>query len=95
MADVYGEGRGVFSRLAKHAVDDKQCHTSPAKANDTILRVIFSKTGEVTNIQVLVGLPYGMTERAIDAARGIKFVPATKDGNPVSMWMQLEYIFYL
>jgi len=60
-----------------------------------ILRVIFSKTGEVTNIQVLVGLPYGMTERAIDAARGIKFVPATKDGNPVSMWMQLEYIFYL
>ena len=52
-------------------------------------------SGEVTNIQVLVGLPYGMTERAIDAARGIKFVPATKDGTPVSMWMQLEYIFYL
>ena len=24
-----------------------------------------------------------------------KFVPATKDGHPVSMWMQLEYNFNL
>jgi len=72
-------------------------YTEEARRNRTsgtlVLRVIFSKTGEVTNIQVLVGLPDGLTERAINAARGIKFVPATKDGNPVSMWMQLEYNF--
>ena len=58
-----------------------------------VLRAIFSKTGEVTNIQVISGLPNGLTEACIDAARKIKFVPATKDGSPVSMWMYLEYNF--
>ena len=58
-----------------------------------VLRVIFSRSGEVTNIQVISSLPNGLTEACIAAARKIKFVPATKDGQPVSMWMQLEYNF--
>lgn len=72
-------------------------YTEEARRNRTsgtvVLRVVFSKTGEVTSIQVISALPDGLTERAINAARGIKFLPATKDGNPVSMWMQLEYNF--
>jgi len=31
----------------------------------------------------------------VEAARRIKFVPAMKDGKPVSMFMQLEYNFSL
>jgi hypothetical protein len=46
-----------------------------------------------TNIRVASGLPYGLTEQAITAARQIKFTPAMIDGTPVSMWMQLEYNF--
>ena len=68
-----------------------------ARTNDVrgvvVLRAIFSGNGTVTNIRVIAGLPYGMTDSAIDAARRIKFVPAMKDGKPVSMWMQLEYNF--
>ena len=60
-----------------------------------ILRALFSKTGEVTNVYVVKGLPHGLTEVSIQAARQIRFTPATKDGNPVSMWMQLEYNFYM
>jgi TonB family protein len=60
-----------------------------------VLKVIFSGTGQITNIRIVTGLPYGLTERAIAAARKIKFVPATKDGRYVSMWMQLEYNFNL
>lgn len=60
-----------------------------------VLKAVFSSTGRVTYIQVLQGLPYGLTEAAIEAARGIKFIPATKDGKFVSMWMQLEYNFNL
>jgi hypothetical protein len=41
------------------------------------------------------GLPYGLTEKAIAAARQIRFDPATKDGHKVSMWMKLEYNFNL
>jgi TonB family protein len=56
-----------------------------------VLKVVLAADGNVTNIRTVVGLPHGLTERSIEAARKIKFVPATVDGRPVSMWMQLEY----
>ena len=65
------------------------------KTGTVILRAIFSYDGTVKNIVVVKGLRYGLNERAIDAARQIKFIPAVKDGKPVSMWMQLEYNFNL
>jgi protein TonB len=74
-------------------------YTEDARKNQVVgtvvLKVVFSSNGSVTNIRTVSGLPYGLTERAIAAARQIKFVPATKDGHPVSMWMQLEYNFNL
>jgi TonB family protein len=60
-----------------------------------ILRVVFSRTGEVTNIRALQSLGGGLTEKAMAAARQIRFVPAKKNGQPVSMYMQLEYNFNL
>jgi TonB family protein len=59
-----------------------------------ILRAIFATDGTVQNILVLHSLPLGLTERAIQAARQIKFTPATKDGRPVSQFIQIEYNFY-
>jgi TonB family protein len=60
-----------------------------------VLKVVFAASGQVTNIRTVQGLPHGLTERAIAAARKIKFIPATKEGKYVSMWMQLEYNFNL
>ena len=60
-----------------------------------VLKVVFASSGKVTNIRVVQGLPDGLTERAIEAARKIKFIPASKEGKYVSMWMQLEYNFNL
>jgi periplasmic protein TonB len=60
-----------------------------------MLRVVFSSAGEVTNIQAMQKLGGGLTEKAIAAARQIRFVPATRNGHPVSMYMQLEYNFNL
>jgi TonB family protein len=59
-----------------------------------VLRCVFTSTGQVTNIHVVSGLPDGLTEGAIDAAKKIKFTPAMKDGHPVSMWMELQYNFH-
>ena len=73
-------------------------YTEEARANKisgtVILRVVFTSKGTVENIRVMRELPNGLTERAIEAAKKIKFVPATKDGHAVSMWMQLEYNFW-
>jgi TonB family protein len=60
-----------------------------------ILRVVFSRSGEVTNIRAVQPLGGGLTEKAMAAARKIQFVPAKKNGQPVSMYMQLEYNFNL
>jgi TonB family protein len=74
-------------------------YTEDARKNQivgtVVLKCVFSSNGTVSNIRTVSGLPYGLTERAIAAARQIKFVPATKDGHQVSMWMQLEYNFNL
>jgi TonB family protein len=74
-------------------------YTEEARKNQitgtVVLKVVFASNGSVQNIRTVSGLPYGLTEKAIAAARNIKFVPATKDGHQVSMWMQLEYNFNL
>lgn len=59
------------------------------------LRVVFSSGGEVVQLRALKTLPFGLTDKAIAAARLIKFVPAVKGGRPVSVHMQLEYNFNL
>jgi len=63
-------------------------------AGTVILKVVFTSKGTVENIRVVRELPDGLTERAIEAAKKIKFVPAMKNGHAVSMWMQLEYNFW-
>jgi TonB family protein len=60
-----------------------------------VLRAVFSSDGKITNLYVTQALPFGLTTSAIQAARQIKFTPAMKDGQVVSMNIQLEYNFNL
>jgi len=103
-----GGGGGDYSRIftgkevtskARLISKPEPQYTEDARKNQitgtVVLKVVFASSGQVTNIRTVSGLPYGLTERAIAAARLIKFVPATKDGHQVSMWMQLEYNFNL
>jgi TonB family protein len=74
-------------------------YTEDARKNQVVgtvvLRAVLSSSGEVTNIRPVSTLPYGLTDKAIAAARMIKFVPAQKDGHTVSQWIQIEYNFNL
>ncbi len=69
-----------------------------------VLYAVFTSDAKVTNIRFVETKPKKPTDYSEDevkelidkakaAAREIKFVPATKDGKNVSMWMQLEYDF--
>lgn len=60
-----------------------------------VLKCVFAADGTVRHILVVQSLPNGLTEQSIVAAKKIKFVPATFNGKPVSMWMQLEYNYNL
>jgi protein TonB len=72
-------------------------YTTEARKNQVTgsvrLRVVLNASGTVTNISVVKGLPDGLTERTIAAARQVKFRPAQKDGRAVSQWVVLEYNF--
>ncbi|HKR11051.1 MAG TPA: energy transducer TonB [Pyrinomonadaceae bacterium] len=103
-----GGGGGDYSRIftgkdvttkARLISKPEPQYTEDARKNQitgtVVLKVVFASNGTIQNIRTVSGLPYGLTERAIAAARQIKFTPATKDGHQVSMWMQLEYNFNL
>ncbi len=64
-------------------------------AGTIVLRAIFAFDGKVRGIRVVSGLPHGLNVRAVEAARSIKFIPATLNGQPVSQYIQLEYNFNL
>ncbi|HYP51969.1 MAG TPA: energy transducer TonB [Pyrinomonadaceae bacterium] len=57
------------------------------------LRLLLGSSGQVSNISVVKPLPDGLTEKAIQAARQIRFTPAEKDGHRVSQWIVIEYNF--
>ena len=87
------------SERARVLAKPEPTYTEEARRNavtgTVVLRVVFARTGEVTNIRAVQSLPFGLTERAIAAARQIRFRPATKEGQPVNVFMQLEYNFNL
>lgn len=74
-------------------------YTEPARLagvqGTIVLRAVFAADGEVKRVFVIRALGYGLTTQAVKAARLIKFIPAMKDGQPVSMFIQLEYNFNL
>jgi TonB family protein len=57
------------------------------------LRVTFSENGSIEKIVVLSGLPSGLTENAVKAARLIRFVPQETDNKPVTATKTVVYTF--
>jgi TonB family protein len=60
-----------------------------------VVRVVFSSNKKIDRVRVVRGLPGGLNENAIRAACKIEFKPALKAGQPVSQWLNVEYIFRL
>jgi TonB family protein len=92
------EGKEVDTRVKVLSQPDA-VYTNEAARQHVVgtvtLIAVFTAGGEVRNIEVVNGLPAGLTENCIAVARKIAFTPAMKDGHPVSQKMQLEYNFQL
>ena len=59
------------------------------------LNVIFGVDGTISGVRVTSGLPYGLTESAIDAVGKVRFDPAIKDGEPADVRGTIEFTFHL
>jgi TonB family protein len=87
----------VVSEPLKILSQPRPGYTEEARKNNvqgTVrLRVTFSASGQITGVSTLSGLPYGLTEKAIAAARQMTFVPKKENGRPVSVSRPVEFRF--
>jgi len=60
-----------------------------------VLECTINKSGVVTNIKTLRGLPLGLTEAAVDAVSKWRFKPSTLNGKPVEVLYVLTVHFTL
>jgi len=77
----------------------KASYTEIARKNQvqgTIrLRVTFLASGQVGLIRPINSLPDGLTEKAVEAAQQIRFVPQQVNGMPRTVVKIIEYSFYI
>jgi len=78
---------------------EKAQYTKEARSHKTegtvLLSFVFTWDAKIESIKVVKGLPYGLTESAIEAATNTRFTPAMKDGKPVSVRGSVEFNFKL
>lgn len=98
-----GDGTGVevargnirpiitYREKAKYTEEARQNHVQ----GSVVLSAIFGSDGKLYNIRIVRGLPFGLTEKAIEAARNIQFRPAVKNGVTIPVRMTLEFNFAL
>lgn len=60
-----------------------------------LLEAVIDVDGSVVNVKVLKGLPMGLTESAAETAKTWKFEPATRNGEPVAVYLNLTVRFSL
>jgi TonB family protein len=60
-----------------------------------LLRVTFLANGQIGSVLAVKGLPDGLTDCAITAARQLKFNPVKVNGTPQTVTKSLEYSFSL
>jgi protein TonB len=63
------------------------------RASITFKAFLVGADGKVKGVTVIKGLGSGLSEKAVEAAREVKFTPATVGGRPVSQFVTLEYNF--
>jgi TonB family protein len=57
------------------------------------LHVMFGADGEISDVEVVRGLPDGLTEEAVRAAQSIEFTPAMVNGEYIDTARTIEYNF--
>lgn len=58
-----------------------------------LLQAVLDPEGNVTRLQVIKGLPLGLTESALETVAEWKYKPATRNGLPVAVYLHLAINF--
>lgn len=80
----------IISRMPATYTDQARAHKIGGRV---VLEAVLRSTGDISDIEVRSDLPGGLTEQSIEATKAIIFLPALKDGKPVSQRIIVEYNF--
>ena len=92
---IYGPKSGANPPKPIHTPDPEYSKEA-RKAHyqgTVVLWLIVAADGTPRNIKVARTLGLGLDEKAIEAVRKWRFKPATKDGNPVPVQINVEVAF--
>ena len=96
---VYRPGNGVtLPRLLKEVKPQYTSDAMRAKIQGTVLlECVVRPDGTITDVQVIRSLDptFGLDQQAIAAAKGWKFAPGTRLGEPVPVLITIELTFTL
>lgn len=65
------------------------------KEGTVVLRVTIDERGRATRVELLKGAGFGFDDEAVDAVRSSTYVPATRNGKPVTCRAVLPVRFVL
>ena len=89
----------AFAQDAKLKILDQplpelpQNHTRLDIQGTIVLHVQFNDFGEIGEVTAVQSLPPVVMEKAVAAARKIKFQPEQKDGKPVTVYKDITYFY--
>src|ERR1051326_2112935 len=88
-------GGDVKAPIVEHRVDPQypEMARKGRVAGLVIVEAIINKEGSVEQVKVIKGLPFGMSESAVEAVKQWKFKPGTLNGEPVDVIFNLTVNF--
>ncbi|HMJ09684.1 MAG TPA: TonB family protein [Pyrinomonadaceae bacterium] len=96
---IYGQNANTSTAQADRPLKIlKKPQASPGRcgggAARTRVRVTFDRSGTVTGTELTMPSPCSdFNERSLAAARRIKFEPAIRDGQPITVTRLVEYLY--
>jgi periplasmic protein TonB len=94
---VYEVGNGVIAPKPIYTPDPEYSEKArKKKTNGTVVvAMIVTQEGRVRDVKITKGLDEGLDKQALAAVRTWKFEPATKDGKPVAVHLNVDVSFRL
>ena len=85
---------GGFTAIQKNLVYPEKPRKQHIEGVTTI-QALIGENGTVVDARVLVSLEESCDQSAINAIKSVKWIPATKDGKPVQVWVSIPVRFKL
>lgn len=94
---VYQVGGSVSPPVAIHTVDPKYSKQARKArfSGQVVVSMIVGTDGEPHNVHILRGAGMGLDEEAMKAVEQYRFKPATQNGKPVAVYVNVEVNFQI